>query len=216
MRHHVRPRWGLLRRAPLQGGVPRGGVRAVHELHRRAQRQNGRLLPLLVHRRHHSQNHALHPVRGHRRAPRLPVLGRARPQGRLCPHRHRRQAPRRRRQHPRREAGGGFDRRGEAGRRVSRDPEDEHVFARARDWRVRVRAGRHQDRRPRARHERAGQGGEVPVRPRRRGTRAGVSGGLFRRRLPAPQNGHDRGAGFRRWRHGELGDRHVPRGRPAL
>ena len=50
------------------------------------QRQAARLLPLHLHRRRRRRaRHRHHPVRGHRRPPGLPVLGRARLQGRASP-----------------------------------------------------------------------------------------------------------------------------------
>ena len=64
--------------------LPAGPGRRSTPLHRRPQRQAQRLLPVDLHRRRRRRaGHRHHPVRGHRRPPGLPVLGRARLQGRL-------------------------------------------------------------------------------------------------------------------------------------
>ena len=76
---------------------PPGRWTLAHRVHRHPQRQAARLLPLDLHRhRRRRPGHRHHPVRGHRRPPGLPVLGRARLQGRLRRHPRRRRRPGRR------------------------------------------------------------------------------------------------------------------------
>ena len=77
--------------ADLRRAAGAGHLAAATRLPRHAQRQAARLLPQhLQGRRRPAAHPGRHPVRGHRRPPRLPLLGRARLQGRLRLHpRHR-------------------------------------------------------------------------------------------------------------------------------
>ena len=92
--------------------------RRVHPapgVHRQAQRPDGGDVPLALHRRRRAgARHHHHALRGDRRAPQLPVLGRARPQG-VVPD--------------------------DPGRPRGPDRADEHARDRARAGRPRVRAG---------------------------------------------------------------------------
>ena len=79
---------------PARGRCPWRLGHAPPRLLRRPQRQAPRLLPLHLHRRRRRRpHHRRHPVRADRRPPGLPVLGRARLQGRLRRHARRRRRP---------------------------------------------------------------------------------------------------------------------------
>ena len=157
-------------------------------LHRNPERQAPRLLPEQLHRRRRQRAaHRHHPVGGHRRPSGLPLLGRARPQGRLRgdPGRHR--GPRRlfqrarssRRPRPARGIGPGPP------DPVRPDHADVHLSGRLHRRAPRGhRAGRRR-RRPPAGGAPAGQGPPGPLRPGGGGPRPPLLHRLLRHPYPA-------------------------------
>ena len=164
-------------------------------------------------RRGHRPHDRDHAVRVHRRAPRVPVLGRARSEGRV-----------------RRHAGGA----GRAPRDLER-PRDLPRAGRERsrpgavrrhdgdvDVPRRVRRGPARGHRPRRRRRGAApdrvparQGRSDGVRERGRGVQPAVLRRLLRDPVPGQEDGHGRPPGLRAGRDGEPRLRHLPREPPA-
>ena len=162
-----------------------GGLHARDELPRRAERPAARLLPLDLHRRRRHAHDRDDAVRGGRRPPRVPVLGRARPQGGL-------------RRHPRGARGhrGAVERSGgrpRANRRwpgagaVRRHDVDVDVPGGVRRGPSRADRAPRRRRRALAHRAPARQGPPGALRPRRRRVLAAVLQRLLRHPLPRSQ-----------------------------
>ena len=202
---HVRAALGAARR---DGGPPLAG------LHRHAERQAPRLVPLdLQGRGGQRAGHRHQPDAGHGLPPGLPLLGRARLQGRV-----RGDDGRRRRPAGHLQRAGGVA-RGPAGRPPRRPLRRHDVHVDLPGGLHRRPAGGHRPgrrrRRPDAPGPRAGQGGAGRLRAGGRAVRPPLVPGLLRDPLPVGQGRPRRAARLRGRGHGEPGLHHVPGERPA-